>query len=943
METTGGAKKKATSELLKAVKDLKAQMTAATPAPLPLPSPAAVPGAVTTPAVPRNLAGVVHGPTLGGSVSAVEPALGPSIVPAQNPSPLSGMGLPGGKPQVMTSAKGGTQAVAAPSNLADIVAPKPRTLNPSSVFGFAPPGAQPQWGADQQPPVPSFDNAAPSGRWERQDNMASGVARQGLGALASMLPYPLNDRYAPQIDPNRGLQGPPDQSYLERPMDTSGNLTPEAFNFWMNQAQIASPVGPQSVGLGNADDILQRVTGLTREELDRLASTPNPIPAGPTTPLDWTDESLGIIRGRPARVGPRLDYPGRVEPTYSGTVPPAGPPVNPIVVPARTLTPAIQRTVDHFTGRPSVGPMSVVDAIEQLKVARAVDSNPQNIALIDNLIGGLENGRGLNYIDSGINFADPTTFRTATDNVENNIDEAWSVATGGTPVVNNADPYTYTSRINVTDPSTYRGGNAAEREWAGLTGGRQTALNPALERLSATPTGRTMQMWEKLGALGLLSAGGIAAGQALGNNPIGSAVSNLAGAFPEDLVGYSGRPYAPVSADPTLIPQYLRDFLDLANSTPERAQGIEYQARKEAEERAALAAQAEAARKARLIVNPYLQGAGTDLYGGTFPEQMGPLAENLPPPPVAQVETGPGKELPLDLTPDLTDTGSGLGKGLGTTPVGTLTAAGKNRVSGTGSMQPRAEGAADPNKVTTEGVAASTDTSTGGGGGGQSSGGGYSPDSEYYMPAPGAGSDFTREWDEEDARAITRATVGREMSKGELNAWIGAFYDEHKQYPWDDGPFDGYNNLIDHLMALGESQRAAAQGSYGSTTDATGNSMQDRGVTPGFWEDAYYNRYRFPSYAQGWEGSPQFDRDRNLQVGEYPGRFDPYWIAQRRMGNYDEAEANLRRPWAEYMPPADLSGGGGGIGGSGSAISWDPSWALSKGTLYNNQGLGSNW
>jgi hypothetical protein len=893
METTGGAKKKATSELLKAVKDLKAQMTAAAPTPLPLPSPAAVPGAVPSVAVPRNLGGIVHGPTLGGSERQSDVSnLGP-IGPSQGP---------------------GKQAVQAPSNLADIIAPKPTTIgplpsspfqnrgqsaiqpraNPADIFGFLPP-EQPSFGPSNPLVRDPFSTGAALGNaigpgeqrdWERRVSDPGMTEEQILKTIVAI-----------------GGTG-------AFPLAMIGGLSALPAVMGGGLGALGEYAFPASQAAGAGGLAAQRLYEQFSPGLANQAQAGIGDAATLSQELMQMIQALGDETGAKAQRGQRVQAAAqRAQPVTATKNPIAAINIENLAQQSQQLQPIFERL-----GAPPSAPAGLPALSSE-----AGDAIQQMLRMA---------GQGTSMAPAGV--PNLESLAASTYQLPPLFDRAVAplASSGGIPVL---------------------GSNAMEaiKQMMGLAG--QYSVPPpvipagqaALNSLSSNSGGTGLQLLKMLAGLGLLGAGGVAAQTVAGKDPVGNAVSNLTGAFPEDLIGYSGNPLMPVRADPSLAPDALRSFLDLVNATPERARGLEYQMRQEQQDRADQLARAEEARRAREISNPYLQGARTDLYGGVFPEQMGPLAENLPPPPVVQVETAPGKELPLALTPEVVvEPGAEAGSSLGlyeknaVNPGGTLGS--RDVTAKGGGMQP-------PDKVTTEEVAASTDTSTGGGGGGQSSGGGYSPDSEYYMPAPGAGSDFTREWDEEDARAITRATVGREMSKGELNAWIGAFYDEHKQYPWDDGPFDGYNNLIDHLMALGESQRAAAQGSYGSTTDATGNSMQDRGVTPGFWEDAYYNRYRFPSYAQGWEGSPQFDRDRNLQVGEYPGRFDPYWIAQRRMGNYDEAEANLRRPWAEYMPPADLSGGGGGIGGSGSAISWDPSWALSKGTLYNNQGLGSNW
>lgn len=67
-------------------------------------------------------------------------------------------------------------------------------------------------------------------------------------------------------------------------------------------------------------------------------------------------------------------------------------------------------------------------------------------------------------------------------------------------------------------------------------------------------------------------------------------------------------------------------------------------------------------------------------------------------------------------------------------------------------------------------------------------------------------------WTDAEWRAVTLAAMGREMGLQEGEAWVAAFYHEHGAYPWQVGPSDAANNMLDHLRAKGESERTAAGG-----------------------------------------------------------------------------------------------------------------------------------
>ena len=139
-------------------------------------------------------------------------------------------------------------------------------------------------------------------------------------------------------------------------------------------------------------------------------------------------------------------------------------------------------------------------------------------------------------------------------------------------------------------------------------------------------------------------------------------------------------------------------------------------------------------------------------------------------------------------------------------------------------------------------------------------------------------------------------TVGREMSLNELEQWVGAFAQEHNgEMPWQSGPFDADNNFIDHLMALGESQRQVAMGPESDYTKLKreGNPMADAAITPDFWSDAYYTRYRGPTYIQTPYG-PIDTGDQYLKPGQMPPTNAP-----SEKAFYD---AISPRPYYHYQP-----------------------------------------
>jgi len=146
-----------------------------------------------------------------------------------------------------------------------------------------------------------------------------------------------------------------------------------------------------------------------------------------------------------------------------------------------------------------------------------------------------------------------------------------------------------------------------------------------------------------------------------------------------------------------------------------------------------------------------------------------------------------------------------------------------------------------------------------------------------------------------EAREITRTLVGREMGLNELEGWVAAFRREHGATPWQTGPFDETNNFVDHLLALGESERQVAMGggSYFTKAGREGNPMAQPAITPDFWANAYYNRYTGPTYITGPSG-PIWMGSQSLLPGEMPPTNAP-----SELGYYGAMEP---RPYYEYMP-----------------------------------------
>jgi hypothetical protein len=135
-------------------------------------------------------------------------------------------------------------------------------------------------------------------------------------------------------------------------------------------------------------------------------------------------------------------------------------------------------------------------------------------------------------------------------------------------------------------------------------------------------------------------------------------------------------------------------------------------------------------------------------------------------------------------------------------------------------------------------------------------------------------------WSDNDVAQITEATVGRRMGRDEFFNWIDAFTREHGQTPWQTGPFDSTNNLIDHLLALGDSERQAGQG-------------QDVN-----WEGLYYNRYAAPTYTPGYRENTEVDDWQRLMPGQMPTPNQPWWLMQAGLGApYQQWYSGIRRPY----------------------------------------------
>jgi hypothetical protein len=135
------------------------------------------------------------------------------------------------------------------------------------------------------------------------------------------------------------------------------------------------------------------------------------------------------------------------------------------------------------------------------------------------------------------------------------------------------------------------------------------------------------------------------------------------------------------------------------------------------------------------------------------------------------------------------------------------------------------------------------------------------------------------------------------MSKAEGEAWIARFYQEHQAFPWQVGPFDPMNNLIDHLIALGQSEYAAQSGQW-TKVQTEGNVYADRTPVPEFWNVAYYTRYQGPTtMPSGSPGPWQY----SLGQGQLPPPAAPLFYALG-LGETGQPYA-VPRPWTP-APPA---------------------------------------
>lgn len=180
----------------------------------------------------------------------------------------------------------------------------------------------------------------------------------------------------------------------------------------------------------------------------------------------------------------------------------------------------------------------------------------------------------------------------------------------------------------------------------------------------------------------------------------------------------------------------------------------------------------------------------------------------------------------------------------------------------------------------------------------------------------------TTGWTDAESRAISLATVGRELGIDEIESWVSAFKREHGSYPWQTGPFDAHNNFLDHLMALGESEREVAMGMASPFTKAgrEGNIYAQPAITPDFWSNAYYSRYAGPTYIESPYGPINMGR-QPLLPGQMPGTSWPAELAY-----YGSLPP---RPYYQYMPAMspDEWGTSTATDLSAPASAWSPYYA----------------
>lgn len=171
----------------------------------------------------------------------------------------------------------------------------------------------------------------------------------------------------------------------------------------------------------------------------------------------------------------------------------------------------------------------------------------------------------------------------------------------------------------------------------------------------------------------------------------------------------------------------------------------------------------------------------------------------------------------------------------------------------------------------------------------------------YMPPPPGtSGSSDPFGWTDDEWQRLTAVTTGNPMGRGDMTAWIVRFYQEHGDYPWNVGPFDQRNNLIDHLTALGQSGEVAQGGGPGSAAWSTGNRYQKPGVTPEFWSDNYYRNYGGPTYLPSGAQGPY---QHTLAPGQMPNQNQPLMNMLLRTGAIGEdVWARLGNAGRPYVP-----------------------------------------
>ncbi len=160
-------------------------------------------------------------------------------------------------------------------------------------------------------------------------------------------------------------------------------------------------------------------------------------------------------------------------------------------------------------------------------------------------------------------------------------------------------------------------------------------------------------------------------------------------------------------------------------------------------------------------------------------------------------------------------------------------------------------------------------------------------------------------WTEEQTRAITQATVGRAMSNAEFNSWSVAFSREHGgQMPWSagSGPFDGNNNLLDHLIALGESQVTAEEQGHNLSEGQWLNAFDARYPGPFIMQSGLpgnYQRYREPGQAQASVYDPYYSPYAAGMPGQAAGPI--YAPTAKVLSKFIGGSGQLARPYYQYQ------------------------------------------